>query len=170
MNSELHNQTTLIAHDGMHEEASLLQQFLSYGLDCGKDKSEASRRLFQTITGTQKPEVHPLALFQRPWRTRLISALTSGVPPALKLRRPEVHGWRTHSLQRSGSSIWNDIGLHKCHCLGGLMKSNACAAFTSWGQFLHRDGGAASVSLYTVSYRNEMYRRIFRCLGVKVGA
>lgn len=31
----LHDQTTLIAHDVMHEEASLLQQSLNYGLDCG---------------------------------------------------------------------------------------------------------------------------------------
>lgn len=111
-----------------------------------------------------QPEVRQLAPFERPWKTRLISALTSGFHPALKLPRPEVHGWCTHFLQHSGSSIWNDIGLHKCHCLSGLMKSNACAAFTSWGHFLCHDGGAASVSLYTVSYRNKMYCHI---LGVQ---
>lgn len=56
----------------------------------------------------------------------------------------------TTGAQHSRGPIWNDIGLHKCHCLIGLMKSNVCPARTSWGLFLHQGGGAASVSLYTV--------------------
>lgn len=33
----------------------------------------------------------------------------------------------SHFLRRSWCCIWNDIGLHKCHCLSGLMMSNTCA-------------------------------------------
>lgn len=61
VNSELHQQRPLIGHDGMREEASLFQQLLNYGLDCGKDKSEVRSHvdfIFQTITVSWSPSTN----------------------------------------------------------------------------------------------------------------
>lgn len=145
-----------------------LHYFNSYstmGLIAGKIRARWSLQstfFFQIITVTQNPDVHLPTLFPAALKEEVYFCSRSGASSSLEA----AEAW---GARRSGSSIWNDIGLHKCHCLIGLMKSNVCTALPSWGLFLHHGGGAASVSLYTVLYRNKMYCHIWRCLGVKVG-
>lgn len=126
----------------------MLHYFNSYstmGLIAGRIRARSV--FLSDITVTQNAEVHLLTLFPAALKNEVYFCSRFGgfIQPW------SCRGLRcTTSAQHSGSPIWNDIGLHKCHCLIGLMKSNVCTALTSWGLFLHHGGGATSVSLHTV--------------------